>query len=218
MEAWHEHFWQLRLEHCREALTRNNFRVVIANSSREARALFNETILPTLSVQTVSWADSMSLKATGILDDAKNLPGVTVIETFAEGVPREQLLERRRQALLSDLFLTGSNGVTEAGQLVNLDMVGNRVGAITFGPRAVVLVIGRNKIVADVDEARRRIKRIAAPLNALRHDGWKTPCRKTSFCHDCRSPDRICNTWTITEKSYPKGRISIILVNEDLGL
>jgi len=218
MEQWHEHFWRLRLEHCRKALEKNHFRVGIANSCSEARTLFSETILPSLCVRTASWADSMSLKATGILDEVKKLPDVTLIETFAEGVPREELLERRRQALLVDLFLTGSNALTEAGPLVNLDMVGNRVGGITFGPRAVVLVIGRNKLVADVDQAMHRIKTLAAPLNAMRHAGWKTPCRKTSFCQDCRSPERICNTWTITETSYPKGRISIILVNEDLGL
>ena len=97
-------------------------------------------------------------------------------------------------------------------------MVGNRVGAITFGPRTVVLVIGRNKMVKDVAAAMQRIKHYAAPMNAIRHTGWKTPCIKTSFCMDCHSPDRICNTWTITQKSYPKGRIKILLINEDLGL
>ncbi|MBE0586286.1 MAG: lactate utilization protein [Desulfofustis sp.] len=218
MEAWHEYYWQLRLERCREALEKNHFNVYSADSCAEARTIFRQTILPSLTVRTASWADSMSLKATGILEDVKNRTDIEVIETFADGVAREELLERRRQALLVDLFLTGTNALTEKGQLVNLDMVGNRVGAITFGPRAVVLIIGRNKLVADVDQAMRRIKNHAAPLNAMRHAGWKTPCRKTAFCHDCRSPDRICNTWTITEKSYPKGRISIILVNEDLGL
>ena len=127
-------------------------------------------------------------------------------------------MERRRQALLVDLFLTGSNAVTESGWLVNLDMVGNRVGGITFGPRYVVLVIGRNKIVKDLDAAMARIKGYAAPMNAIRHEGWKTPCIKTSFCMDCSSPQRICNTWSITQKSYPKSRIKVILVNEDLGL
>ena len=128
------------------------------------------------------------------------------------------LLERRRQALLVDLFFTGTNGLTETGQLVNLDMVGNRVAGITYGPRKVIITVGRNKLVADVDAAMARIKDYAAPLNVMRHPGFKTPCNTTSYCLDCSSPDRICNTWTITEKSYPPGRIKVILINQDEGL
>jgi hypothetical protein len=160
----------------------------------------------------------MTLHQTGILDEIKKNQTISLIETFAKDVPREELLERRRKALLVDLFFTGTNAVTEAGQLVNLDMVGNRVGAITYGPRYVVLLIGRNKIVGNLDEAMTRIRSYAAPLNAIRHEGWKTPCRKTSYCMDCNSPDRICNTWVITEKSFPKKRIKIILINQDCGL
>jgi hypothetical protein len=126
------------------------------------------------------------------------------------------MLERRRQALLVDLFITGSNAVTETGQLVNLDMFGNRVGAITFGPKHVVVLVGRNKIVTDVDEAMLRIKNYVAPVNTMRLKK-KTPCRKTSYCEECNSPDRICNTWTITEKSFPKGRVKVLLINEDMG-
>ena len=102
--------------------------------------------------------------------------------------------------------------------LVNLDMVGNRVAGITFGPRHVVLFIGRNKIVPTLDDAMQRVKNYAAPANAIRHPGLKTPCMKTAVCANCSSPDRICNTWCITEKSFPKGRIKIILINQDLGL
>jgi len=116
-----------------------------------------------------------------------------------------------------DLFITGTNAVTETGKLVNLDMYGNRVAAITFGPRNVVICVGRNKIVADIEDAMFRIEDYAAPANAMRLDK-KTPCVEDSRCSDCSSPDRICNTWTITEKSFPKGRVKIILINEDLGL
>jgi hypothetical protein len=96
-------------------------------------------------------------------------------------------------------------------------MIGNRIGALTFGPRWVIIVVGRNKIVPDLEEAMFRVKNYAAPANAMRLDK-KTPCVKTSFCEECKSPDRICNTWTITEKSFPKGRVKIVLINEDLGL
>jgi Fe-S-cluster-containing hydrogenase component 2 len=96
-------------------------------------------------------------------------------------------------------------------------MVGNRVGAIVFGPRCVVIMVGRNKLVSDLEQAMDRIKNLAAPANAIRHE-QKTPCVKTSYCMDCNSPARICNIWTIHEKSYPKGRIKVILINQDLGL
>ena len=95
-------------------------------------------------------------------------------------------------------------------------MYGNRIAAITFGPRFVVILAGRNKIVCDLEEAMTRIKNYAAPVNAMRLDK-KTPCVKTSYCEECQSPDRICNTWSITEKSFPKGRVKIILINEVLG-
>jgi len=132
-------------------------------------------------------------------------------------VSPEEKLELRKQALLADLFVTGTNAVTEAGQLVNLDMVGNRIAALTFGPKNVVLLIGRNKIVSDLDDAMYRIKNYVAPTNVMRLD-MKTPCRKTSYCEECKSTARICNTWTITEKSFPKGRVKIVLINENLGL
>ena len=211
-------FWLKRLEKCAEALSSNNFSVHIADRVSDAEEIFRQEIISGIRVASASWGDSMSLKQSGILEYLKSLPEVDFIDTFEPGIPREEILERRRQALLVDLFLTGSNAVTEDGCLVNLDMVGNRVGGLTFGPHHVVLVVGRNKIVEDVEAGMDRIRRFAAPMNAIRHEGWKTPCVKTSYCMDCQSPQRICNTWTITQKSYPKGRIRVILVNEDLGL
>jgi Fe-S-cluster-containing hydrogenase component 2 len=88
---------------------------------------------------------------------------------------------------------------------------------MVFGPKWVVIMVGRNKIVSDLEQAMDRIKNLAAPANAIRHE-QKTPCVKTSYCMDCNSPARICNIWTIHEKSYPKGRIKVILINQDLGL
>jgi hypothetical protein len=100
--------------------------------------------------------------------------------------------------------------------LVNLDMIGNRVAGLTFGPKNVVVIVGRNKIVHSLEDAFLRVKEYAAPVNTMRLDK-KTPCVKTGRCEDCKSPDRICNTWTITEKSFPKGRVKVVLVNADMG-
>jgi len=198
-------------------LETNNFEVHLAYDTQEAYGVFKDTILSKLDVTSASYADSLTLKQTGILDLLRNDEKITFIDTFNKEDSREEQIENRRQALLVDLFVTGTNAVTEAGQLVNLDMVGNRIGGITFGPKNVVLFIGVNKIVENLDAAFKRIKTIAAPKNIAAHDGFNTPCKKTGECHDCHSEHRICNTWTITEKSYPKNRVKIILIDEELG-
>ncbi len=211
-------YWNHRIEKVKTSLEKNNYEVFVARDSEHAHMLFFETIYPNLNVTSVSWGDSMTFHATGILTKLMEDENLSVIKTFDTSVSREEIIQRRRQALLVDLFFTGTNAVTEKGQLVNLDMVGNRVAGITFGPKYVVLFIGRNKITPDLEHAMERIRRYAAPINAIRHTGFKTPCIKTGYCHDCSSPDRICNTWVITEKSFPKGRIKIVLINEDDGL
>lgn len=218
MENPVEPFWRIRLENCKKALEKNNFDVFVAEDAPMAKQIVLEDILPELVVKSASWGDSMTLAETRILDHIRQMPGIRLIQTFDDTVSRKEILERRRQALLTDLFFTGTNAVTQTGKLVNLDMVGNRVGGIVFGPLNVVLLVGRNKMVPDVAAAMDRIRQVAAPANAIRHPGLKTPCMKTAQCMDCKSPDRICNTWTITEKSYPAGRIKVVLINRDLGL
>jgi L-lactate utilization protein LutC len=212
-----EKYWDMRLKNCKDALERNNFSAFVAETPSDAKIIVIEKILPEIKIKSVSWGDSLTLYATGILEYFREKSEIRLIETFGGKISRDKSMERRREAILTDLFFTGTNAVIESGMLVNLDMIGNRVGGITFGPKNVVIVVGRNKIVSNLDEAMNRIKNFAAPANAIRH-GKKTPCVKTSYCMDCKSPDRICNIWTIHEKSHPKGRIKVILVNQDLGL
>lgn len=199
------------------ALTSNGFEVHQASTPTHAAEIILKQLVPAIIPEIVSFGDSMTLRETGVLDAFRADPAVRFIDTFEEGVDRSEIIERRRQALLSDIFLTGSNAVTQNGKLVNLDMVGNRVAGIAFGPRHVIITVGVNKIVPDANAAVRRIREVAAPKNALRHD-MKTPCVKTGRCMDCKSPDRICNIWTITDKSWPKGRIKVVLINQELGL
>ncbi|MGB5987071.1 MAG: lactate utilization protein, partial [Desulfobacterales bacterium] len=173
-------------------------------------------IWPKVNPTSVSWGGSMTFVATGLYEEIKDRDDLTVIDTFDKSLAMAEMLERRRQSLLVDLFITGTNAVTEQGDLVNLDMIGNRVAALTFGPRHVIVLVGRNKLVPDLEGAMQRIKEYAAPVNVLRLDK-KNPCLKTGFCHDCSSPERICNSWAITEKSFPKDRVNVVLINEDLG-
>lgn len=216
MEKPIENFWSLRLADVKDALEANNFEVHIAENVDAAKKIVRE-ILPRTGAKSISWGGSMTHLQTGLYEELKNYPGLEVFDTYDKGISPEEMVERRRRSLLVDLFVTGTNAVTETGRLVNLDMLGNRVAAITFGPRNVIVLAGRNKVVPDIEDAMQRVKNYAAPANAMRLDK-KTPCVKTSICEECRSPDRICNSWTITEKSFPKGRIKIILINEDLGL
>ena len=211
-----EHYWKTRLTDVKKALGANNFEVFLADNAAAASKIVQEKILPKTAAKSVSWGGSLTFVATGLYDAMKENPRMEILDTFDKKIPRKDMLELRRQALLVDLFITGTNAVTETGKLVNLDMYGNRVAAITFGPKYVVILVGRNKVVADVEEAMLRIKNYAAPVNAMRLDK-KTPCVKSACCQECKSAGRICNTWTITEKSYPKGRVKVVLINEELG-
>jgi len=195
----------------------NNFEVFLTENTLTARDVFENKILKGMKLSSVSYADSITMHQTGILDLLRNMDSLEFIDTFNQDDSWKEQIIKRKKALTVDLFVTGTNALTENGQLVNLDMIGNRVAPLAFGPRHVVLFIGTNKIVKNLDEAFNRIRTISAPLNAKRHENLKTPCQKTGICHDCKSPQRICNTWTITEKSYPKNRIKIILIDQDLG-
>ncbi len=211
-----DHYWQRRLTDLKKALEANNFEVFLAEDAAEAHKIVLEEILPKLDAKSIAWGGSLTFGATGLYECLKKNAALQVIDTYDRSIPAEEMLERRRSALLVDVFVTGSNAVTEAGELVNLDMIGNRVAAIVFGPKNVIVLVGRNKIVPDLDAAIFRVKNYAAPVNAMRLDK-KTPCVETGYCEDCKGPDRICNAWSLVEKSFPKGRIKVILINEDLG-
>jgi L-lactate utilization protein LutB len=210
-------YWQIRLNELRKALEKNNFEAYVAENSSEANNLVTRTVIPETGAKTVLRGDSMTCIEAGVFEALTELPGISYIDPWVDGVPFEERSEFLRHNLAVDLMVTGTNAVTETGQLVNLDMVGNRVGGITFGPKHVIVLVGRNKIVPDLGSAMERTRNYAAPANAMRF-GLQTPCAKTARCSDCSSPDRICNTWSILEKSYPKGRVKVVLINEDLGL
>ena len=210
-----EKFWTIRLNELKQVLEKNNFEVFLADSLTDAKTLFMQEILPELpAVKTVASGGSVTLYDTGILDAVKEHEDLEFWDSADKSLSNEEKYELRRQSLLADLYLTGTNAITECGKLVNLDMIGNRVAAMNFGPKHVVLFISRNKLVETVEDGMFRIKDYVAPVNTMRLD-MKTPCKSTGHCMDCKSPQRICNIWTITEKSFPAKRIKIVLINED---
>ena len=200
-----------------DALRNNGFGVFLAKDEVEAERIFWESVFKEIKPKSVSYGDSLTLRGLNILNEIKVMD-LDFINTFDEELSWREQINNRKKALSTDLFLTGTNAITTKGQLINLDMVGNRIGGIVFGPRKIVILVGTNKIVKGLDEGMDRIRKISAPQNAINHPDLKTPCQKTGICMDCNSNDRICNSWLITEKSYPKGRIIIILINKELGL
>jgi len=211
-----ENYWEARLGRLKDELESNNFEVYLAGDADEAKKIVLEEIIPKTGAKRISWGGSKTTTDSDLIHALKEDQNLELLDPFEKGVSLEESLERRRQAFLVDLFITGTNALTESGLLVNLDRTGNRVAAITFGPKVVVTLVGRNKIVSDLDEAFLRVKDYAAPLVAMRMNA-KTPCVKTSFCEDCNSPERVCSAWGIVEKSYPKGRIKVVLINQDMG-
>ncbi len=212
-----DHYWRTRLRYLQKMLDKNNFESHLAETAEEAARKVQTEIIPAAAPETIAFGGSMTVVKSGLYESLKNDGRYDINDTLDTSLPPEVFMERRRQALLSDLFITGTNAVTEKGQLVNLDMIGNRVAALTFGPKYVVILIGRNKVAHDLPTAMHRVKEYASPTNAMRLDK-KTPCVETAWCEECKSPHRICNYWTITEKSFPKGRIKVVLINEEMGL
>lgn len=137
-----------------------------------------------------------------------NLPGLSPTEKF----------DIIRKAIFTDMYFCSANAITTNGEIVNIDATGNRVSAMVFGPKKVIIVAGRNKIIdGDVNLAIKRIKEFASPPNAKRLS-FKTPCAETGFCSDCNSPDRICRIITIIERKPRLTDVEVIIINDDLGL
>ena len=134
-------------------------------------------------------------------------------------IDRDEYADRREASLLAydaDFYLASANAITEDGVMVNIDGSANRVSALAFGPKKVLLIVGMNKVCDDVDGAMKRARNVAAPINAQRF-GLNTPCSQTGACANCKSPDTICCQFLITRYSREKDRVSVILVNDDLG-
>jgi hypothetical protein len=159
---------------------------------------------------------SMTTVGMGLWEAIAEIPGVRLIDPFKPGLPPEEAFELRCQGLTADIMIASTNAITLDGKLVNLDGSGNRVAAMAFGPKKVILLAGMNKVAPDLDSAIARIKHYAAPVNIMRL-GFDTPCLETGLCADCRSPKRICNIWSVIEGHLIEGRIHVKLVGENLG-
>lgn len=193
-----------------ENLTKNGMDCTFVENSTEALELALKGIEKD---NLVSVGGSMTLKEIGLIDYLKD--GYNFLDRYKEGLTGEEITEIYRKSFFADYYFTSSNAITSDGMLYNVDGNGNRVAAMIYGPSNVIVIAGVNKIVDNLDAAIKRNEEIAAPKNAARLNK-KTPCVKTSTCHDCKSPERICREYVVIKKPKP-GRIKVILVNDTLG-
>lgn len=216
-----------QIEKSLKGLRARHINGIFAENMKEAR----QKILRLIPLDAVvGIGDSTGLRQIG-LPQALIERGTRVLDAFApwgEKMPSQKARERHTKTVLeatvSDVFLTGTNAITLDGRLVNVDAVGNRVAGMVWGHPLSIIVVGKNKIVKDLDEAFHRIRNIIAPNHArirsveLNGKKMKTPCVKTGKCDDCRSVDRICNITMVIEGKPFFTQLSVVIVNEDLGL
>ena len=201
---------QQRMERTAQALRKNQMEAYCVDCAADVLPLLKTLIAPGTCV---SMGGSVSLQECGV-------PAFLRTGDYEfldrEAVTGDAVGELYRKAFFADYYLSSANAVTEQGEIFNVDGNGNRVAALAFGPQNVILVVGCNKIVEDLHEAHRRLRHLAAPANTKRLNR-NTPCAKTGTCADCRSPERICCTYTVQRFSKTPGRIKVILVAEPLG-
>ncbi len=166
-------------------------------------------------METVGVAGTHTVRNLGVINMLE-AEGKTIFDhwRYKPGDPEE--LACRKKQLTCDLFITSANAVTMTGEIVNRDGCGNRINSMTFGPKRVIVIVGKNKLVADLDAALTRIEEFAAPIRAISLNR-KTPCVKTAQCMDCDSPERICNITSIIHRRPMMTDLKVAIIAQDHG-
>lgn len=164
---------------------------------------------------TVSFGGSETLDECGMLPLLRGKDDITLFDRDT-ATSQEETEEIFRKVFSADCYFMSTNAITLEGELVNIDGRGNRLAALIFGPKQVIVMVGMNKVVSNLTDAYNRVKDIASPANCIRLHK-KTPCVTTGHCGDCYSSDCICSQTVITRRSGQPGRIKIILIGESLG-
>jgi hypothetical protein len=192
-------------------LARRNIRGLFAAD----RVAASQVILGLIPVTaTVGFGNSATVKALG-LAEALAERGNTVLDKTSASAPAESRA-LKLAALLADWFITSANAVSLDGRLVNIDHSGNRVAGMLYGPEHVLVVAGVNKVAATYEEALARVRNVAAPQNA-RRAGFRPPCLEAGRCVDCHSPERVCNSLVVIEGQSDPERLTVLMINEELG-
>lgn len=207
-----------------ENLRKNNIDVIHCAKKEEISTIVEDMLFDGAKIAN---GGSVSVKESGVLD-VINKPCYQFFDRNRQGITPEEQQEVFKEVIGCDFYFCSANAVTENGELLNVDGFSNRISAIAFGPKKVIMVVGKNKIVKDLKEAFLRVKTIAAPKNCVRL-GIDNPCAKLGHCisllnndnpdfaYGCQSPRRICVNYLISGPQREKGRITVILCDEDLG-
>ncbi|MFZ7113382.1 MAG: lactate utilization protein [Desulfatiglandales bacterium] len=204
--------WEKLGEKTVKALERHAFDAHLAANIDEARQVILEMIS---GFESFGFAGSLTTRSLGILEALRE-KGKTVVDHWQEGLTSEQDLDSRLQQGRCDCFLCSANALSATGEIVNVDGVGNRTAAMTFGPKKVIIAAGMNKVRHDLASALKRVQEVAGPLRA-KSLNLDTPCAKTGICTDCDSPQRICRITTILHRSPSLTDVSVVLINQALG-
>lgn len=201
-----------RIRRTMENLNKNNFSAWLVEDESALKEKLTE-LIPQGS--SIGIGGSMTLFETGALDLIRE-GDYQVIDRYEPGLTAEDIKALYRKSFSADVYITGTNAVTEDGELYNVDGTGNRVAAMIYGPDRVIVIVGKNKLVKDVDQAVHQVKEMASPANNKRLN-LKNPCTVTGVCSECQSPTRICNAYTLIKRQFQKDRIHVVIVNRDLG-
>jgi L-lactate utilization protein LutB len=206
--------YEKRCERAVESLAKNGFTALYFPTAREAA---DYILAEAAEADTIGFGGSLSVADMDISSKLREM-GKELLMHSAPGLTPEERRAVMRRQLTCDLFLTGTNALTLSGCLVNIDATGNRAASMFFGPKIVIVVAGRNKLVdGDINDAISRIRGCASPPNARRLK-FKTPCAESGFCCDCNSAERICRITTIIDRKPRLTDLRVLVVNEDMGL
>ncbi len=200
------------IEEVLRSLKRNNMEGYFVTSQNQLITLIGSLIKAGASV---GCGDSVTLEQLGVFDFFRN-GNYDFYDKYKAGLTSAEKREIYIKNFSADTFITGSNAVTVDGKIFNIDGNGSRVAPMLYGPNQVIIVVGINKIVENVDEAIQRTRQIAAPLDAKRLKK-ETPCTKLGKCIDCKHKQRICNDFVLITGQFIEGRIKVIFVDETLG-
>ena len=205
-------FMKSNIENTIINLEKNNIRGYYVSGAEELHALL-EDLIPDGS--TVGCGDSVTLEQLNVLDYLRD-KDVLFYDKHKQGLNSTDKRELYLKNFRADFFVSGVNAVTETGELINIDGNGSRVAPIIYGPPKVILIAGTNKLVKNSEDGKIRARQVAAPLDSKRLNR-NTPCAATGHCTDCKSPDRICNTFVMIARQFDPERIHVILVEGDYG-
>ena len=201
-----------RLARTLQALKKNDFLAYFVPEAAEAKAFILNAVA---AGDTVGLGGSATIRDMGLIEDLKEKE-VSLLDHWDPALAQEETLQVRKSQLGCDFFISSVNALTEQGELISRDGIGNRISAMTFGPGKVFVVASIHKIVPDLHTAFRRIREVAAPMRA-KSMGLDVPCTKGKGCVDCHSSDRICRATLILHKRPSLTDITVILIGESLG-